>query len=225
MKTTNDQYYITHQKSILSNTVTESDIYDNYSYTLCVNWEIEKTHETHSKKLEFNIDKPKTGLKNIDFNIITNKNEVDDMNDDKMAYPSDNLTNDVYSNNNHQNVQQEYIAHNSLYILANYKQQLSSNLEDPNGTDDWKSTNSHKCELVIAYDNKTGNNTLHPKVFYALYIKPNGDNNSHLIYGLSRDKIIVTMNYQSVPVPGDLIELMSKTDASNNKIRVDHFGI
>ena len=31
VKTTNDQYYIIHQKSILSNTVTESDIYNNYS--------------------------------------------------------------------------------------------------------------------------------------------------------------------------------------------------
>ena len=46
VKTTNYQYYNTHQKSILSNTVTERDIYDNYSYTSCVNWEIEKTPET-----------------------------------------------------------------------------------------------------------------------------------------------------------------------------------
>ena len=36
VKTTNDRYYNTHQKSILSNIVTESDIYDNYSYTSCV---------------------------------------------------------------------------------------------------------------------------------------------------------------------------------------------
>ena len=59
VKTINDRYYNTHQKSILSNTVTESDIYDNYSYTSCVNWEIEKTSETPWKKLEFNIDNPK----------------------------------------------------------------------------------------------------------------------------------------------------------------------
>ena len=32
VKTTNDQYYNTHQKSILLNTVTEN-VYDNYSYT------------------------------------------------------------------------------------------------------------------------------------------------------------------------------------------------
>ena len=45
VQTFSDQYYNTHQKSIQSNTVTESDIYDNYSYTSCVNWEIEKTSE------------------------------------------------------------------------------------------------------------------------------------------------------------------------------------
>ena len=62
VKTADDQCHNTHQESILSNTVTESDIYNNYSYTSCVNWEIEKTPETHSKKLEFNIDKPETDL-------------------------------------------------------------------------------------------------------------------------------------------------------------------
>ena len=105
VKTINNQYYVTHQKSILSNTVTESDIYYNYSYTSCVNWEIEKTPETPSKKLEFNIDKPGKGLKKIDFNIITNNNEINDMNKDKMDYHCDNPTNDVYSNINHNNVQ------------------------------------------------------------------------------------------------------------------------
>ena len=72
-----------------------------------MNREIKKTPETPSKKLEFNIGKPETGLKKIDFNMINNNDEIDDMNDNKMAYPSDNLTNDVYSNTNHQNVQQE----------------------------------------------------------------------------------------------------------------------
>ena len=45
-----NQYHIIQQESILSNTVTENDIYDNYTYTSCINWEIEKTPETHSKK-------------------------------------------------------------------------------------------------------------------------------------------------------------------------------
>ena len=44
VKTANIQYYNTHQESILSNLVTESDIYDNFSYASCVNWEIEKTY-------------------------------------------------------------------------------------------------------------------------------------------------------------------------------------
>ena len=137
------------------------------------------------KKLEFNIDKPETGLKKIDFNIITNNDKIDDMNDNKMVYPSDNLTKDVCSNTNHQNVQQEQTTHNNLHTLDNYELQLYSDLEDLNGTDDWNSTNSHKSELVIAYNNKVGNNTLHSKMFYALYIKPNNDNNGHLIYDLS----------------------------------------
>ena len=59
---------------------------------------IEKIPETPSKKLKFNIDKPETGLKKINCNIVTNNNEIDDMNDDKMVCPSANLANDVYSN-------------------------------------------------------------------------------------------------------------------------------
>ena len=105
---------------------------------------------------------------------------------------------------------------------SDYKWQLSSDLEDPNGTDDLNSTNSHKSELVIAYNNKAEKNTLHPKIFYALYIEPNNNNNGHLIYDLSTYKILVTMNYQSVPVPEDLIEAMYKTNSSNNRICVDH---
>ena len=118
VKIVNDQYYNTHQKSILLNTVTESYIYDNYSYTSCVNWEIKKTSETHLKKLEFYIDNPETSLKKTDFNIIANNNEINDMNYDKMECHNDNPTNVVYSNINHKNVQHERTTHNSLYCLA-----------------------------------------------------------------------------------------------------------
>ena len=75
------QYYSTHQESILLNIVIESDIYDNSIYASCVNWSIDKTPETHPKKLEFNIDKSEKGLKKIDFKINVNDNEIDDMND------------------------------------------------------------------------------------------------------------------------------------------------
>ena len=42
--------------------------------------EIEKTPETHLKKLEFNINKSETDLKKIDFNINVSDNEIDNMN-------------------------------------------------------------------------------------------------------------------------------------------------
>ena len=62
-------------------------------------------------------------------------------------------------------------------------------------------------------------------MFYALYIKPNDDNNGHLIYDLTGDKIVVTTNYQSVPVPVDLFEPINRTETSNSKIQVDHFDV
>ena len=68
-----------------------------------MNWEIEKTSETPSKKLEFNIDKPETGLKKTDFNIITNNNEINDMNDDTRKHSNNDLLDDIYSNTAHNN--------------------------------------------------------------------------------------------------------------------------
>ena len=85
------------------------------------------------------------------------------MNNDKVVHPSDHLVDDVYSNINHHNIQQEQTIHNSLYTFANNKLQLSSDLEDPNKTDYWKSTNSHEGELVTAYNNNDGNNALRPR--------------------------------------------------------------
>ena len=136
MYTEGVQCYSSHQESILSNIVTESYIYDNYSYASSVNWEIEKAPETHLKKLEFNIDKLETGLKKINFDTIANNNEIDDMNDNKIVHPSDDLADDVYDNINYHNVQQEQTIHNRLYTLANNEVQLRSDLEDLNKTDD-----------------------------------------------------------------------------------------
>ena len=146
---TDDQCHNIQQECILSNTVTENDIYDNCSYTSCINWEIEKTPETHSKKLEFNIDKPETSLKKIDFNIINNFDEIDDKNVNIMVHASNDLTNDMYNNIDHHNVDQKETNHNRLYTLADNELQLSLDLEDL----DWNSTASHKGELIIAYDN------------------------------------------------------------------------
>ena len=135
MKTANVHYYNTDQESIILNIVTESDIFNNYSYNSCVNWEIEKTPETRPKNLEFGIDKPETGLRKIDFNIIVNNDEINDMNGNTIVHPSDGLTDDICSNINYHDVQQKQNNHSSLYTLADDKLQLSSDLEDPNEAD------------------------------------------------------------------------------------------
>ena len=51
------QYCNTDQELFILNLITESDIYNDYRYTPCVDWEIEKKPEAHPKKLEFNINK------------------------------------------------------------------------------------------------------------------------------------------------------------------------
>ena len=88
----------------------------------------------------------------------------------------------------------------NVYTITDNKLQSSSDLEDL----DWDSTDSHEGELIIAYDNKVGNKTLCPRTFYALYVKPNQEGNGHLIYRLDMDQIVVTKDYQTVPVPEDL---------------------
>ena len=145
------------------------------------------------------------------------------MNDDKIVHTSDYLADDMYNNIDHQTAQQKQINHNSLYTLADNEIQSSSDLEDQNEAVDWKSTNGHKGELVVAYDNKVKNRTLRPRIFYALYVRPNDDGNRHLIYRLSTDQILVTKEYQSIPVPEDLIEAISETESYSNKNQTNRF--
>ena len=135
---------------------------------------------------------------------------------------NNNPTNDAYSIITHKNVQQEQTIHNSLYRLANFELQLNYDPEDLYRTNDWNRTNSHKGKLVIAYNNKVGNETLHPRVFYALYIRPNDTGNGHLIYRLSKDQISITKEYQSVPVSDGLIEAINKINSYGNKIQAIH---
>ena len=97
----------------------------------------------------------------------------------------------MYNNIDHDNVDQKQTNHNSLYTLADNKLQLSSDLEDLN----WNSTNSHKGELIIAYDNKIGNKTLCTRIFYILYVKSNQEGKGHLIYRLDMDVVVVTKDY------------------------------
>ena len=68
---------------------------------------IEKTTETHSKKLEFNINKLEASLKKMNFNIINNFDEVDDKNNNIRDHSSNDLTDDMYNNIDHHNVDQK----------------------------------------------------------------------------------------------------------------------
>ena len=56
-----------------------------------------------------------------------------------------------------------------------------------------------------------------------LYIKPNDNGDGHLIFKLSTNQVLVTMTYQPIHLPEDLIEVINETDSSNNKIQVNHF--
>ena len=100
-----------------------------------------------------------------------------------------------------------------MYTLADNKLQLSSDLEDF----DWNSTNSHKGELIIAYNNKVRYQTLQPRTFYTLYVKPNKEGNGHLMYRLSTDQIVVTKVYQVVPVPEDIGDTLFKSHPCKDK--------
>ena len=120
------QYYNIHQALILSDLVTESDIYDNLSYPSFVDWEIEKTPEANPKKLEFNINKSETDLKKIDFNINVNEDEIDDMNNKEVVHPSGDLIDDNYSNiEDHETQHKRINRNNSFYNLIENELQSS----------------------------------------------------------------------------------------------------
>ena len=91
------------------------------------------------------------------------------MNNKEIVHPSDDLTNDDYSNIEDHETQHKWTnQHNSYYTLVDKELRSSSHLEDPNKTNDWKTTDTHGGELVVAYDNNAGNNTLYLRTFYLL---------------------------------------------------------
>ena len=146
------------------------------------------------------------------------------MNNKKIVHPSDDLTDDDYSNiEDHKTQQEQTIRNNSFYTLVDDKLQSNSHLEDPNKTNDWRTTNNHKGELVMAYDTNVGSNTLRPKTFYALYIGPNDNSKGDLMFKLSIKQILVTTKYQPIHVPKHLTETINEKNAFTNKIQVDHF--
>ena len=107
--------------------------------------------------------------------------------------------------------------------MVENKLQSSPQLEDQNGTNDWKTTNKHKGELVMAYDNNASNKVLYPRTFYALYIGPNDSSTGHLIFKLSTNQILTTPKYKPVTIPDDLIEAINKMDTFTNKIQINYF--
>ena len=140
------------------------------------------------------------------------------MNDNNKDHSNNDLTDDnMYNNIDQDNIDWEQTNQNSLYTLAKKKLQLSSDLEDL----DWNSTDNHNGELIIAYDNKVGYKTLRPRAFYVLYVKPNEKGNGHLIYRLSTDQIVVTKDYQTIPVPEYLVDTTCKSDPYENKSQVN----
>ena len=77
-------------------------------------------------------------------------------------------TNDMYSNTTHYHTNQEQTTNHDLYTITDNKLRSSFDLDDI----DWDTTDDHKGELIIAYENKTGSKILCPRTFYALYIEP-----------------------------------------------------
>ena len=53
-----------------------------------------------------------------------------------------------------------------ILLLKKEKRQSSPQLEDQNETNDWKTTDKHEGELVMAYNNNARSNTLYPRTFY-----------------------------------------------------------
>ena len=104
------QWYNIHHASILSDLSTYGDIYYNNSYSSYADWKIEKTSEINLKKLEFNINKPKTDLKKIELNINVKDNKIDDINNEEAFHPNDGLAND---NNN--NIEDHGAQHKQIF--------------------------------------------------------------------------------------------------------------
>ena len=67
------------------------------------------------------------------------------------------------------------------------------------------------------------NNTLHPRTSYVLYIGPNDNSISHLIFKLLTKQILITMEYQTVPMLKDQIKAINEMDSCTNKIQSNHF--
>ena len=72
-------------------------------------------------------------------------------------------------------------------------------------------------ELVVAYDIKASNKTLHPKPFYVLYIEPNASGTSHSVFKLPTKQILTVPKYKLMLVPEDIFKHMFDKKYRNQK--------
>ena len=122
------------------------------------------------------------------------------MNNKEVVHPSGGLANDNNDNTECHGVQHKQIyQHNSFYTLVENKPQPNTQLEDQNGTNDWKTTNKLEGELVMAYDNNARSKTLYQRPFFALCIGPNDSGTDHSIFKLSTKQILITPKYKPSP--------------------------
>ena len=141
------------------------------------------------------------------------------MNDKEAIHPNGDLTDDNNSNIEDYETQHMWInQNNSFYTFVENILQSSPKLEDQNKTNDWRTTNKLEAELVMAYNNNARSNTLYPRTFYALYIGPNDNGASHLIFKMSTKQILTTLKYKLVPMSEDLIEAINKMDTFTTSI-------
>ena len=108
------------------------------------------------------------------------------MNDQEIVHPSNDLTDENYSNIEKDENQHEWTnQNNSFYTLVDNELQSSSHLEDPNQTNDCKTVTNHEGDLVMAHNTNAERSTLYLETFYTLYIGPNNNCIRHSIFKLS----------------------------------------
>mgnify|MGYP005669607397 CR=1 FL=1 len=75
----------------------------------------------------------------------------------------------------------------------------------------------------MVYNVTANNKSLHPRIFYALYIGPNDSSTGHLVFKLSMKQLITTPKCKPVPMPEDIIQAVNEMGTITNKIHLDHF--
>ena len=97
-----------------------------------------------------------------------------------------------------------------MYDLVDTELQSSPNIENPNETYDWKTTNNREDELVMAHNTNSKSSTLYLRTLYALYIRPNNNGIVHFMFKLSMIQILTTIKYQPVPAHENIFKTINE---------------